>query len=98
MAGAASADRQPVRTETGLHGADGRLIKGQGARLGPLVAEQEGVMEIAKPEKVRDLFRNVHRWRHGFTAWELLFYALWHRTHIQGLAPAGDVFETLSAR
>jgi len=28
----------------------------------------------------------------------LLFYALWHRTHILGLAPEGDVFETLSAR
>jgi asparagine synthase (glutamine-hydrolysing) len=28
----------------------------------------------------------------------LLFYALWHRRHIQGAAPAGDVFETLSQK
>ena len=28
----------------------------------------------------------------------LLFYALWHRRHILGLPPAGDVFQTLSAR
>ena len=76
----------------------GTWIKGQGARLGPLVAAQEGVREIAHPEKVEHLFRNIQRWRHGFTAWELLFYALWHRTHIQGLAPAGDVFDTLAAK
>ena len=34
--------------------------------------------------------------RHGFAAWQLLFYALWHRRHILGLPPAGDVFETLA--
>ena len=26
-----------------------------------------------------------------------VFYALWHRRHILGLQPAGDVFETLAA-
>ena len=31
-------------------------------------------------------------------AWTLLFYALWHRRHIEGLAPAGDVFQTLNER
>ena len=28
----------------------------------------------------------------------LLFAALWHRRHVLGLAPAGDVFEMLAAR
>ena len=32
----------------------------------------------------------------GFAAWKLLFYALWHRRHMLGLPPAGDVFETLA--
>ena len=67
-------------------------INGKGSRLGPLV------VEIAHPEPVEALFRDIRRWRHGFAAWKLLFYALWHRRHILGLPPEGDVFETLSAR
>jgi asparagine synthase (glutamine-hydrolysing) len=72
-------------------------IKGQGSRLGPLVAAQPGVAEIADPAKVRALFSDIRRRRHGFAAWKLLFYALWHRRHIMGLPPVGDVFETLAA-
>jgi len=75
----------------------GAWIKGQGSRLGPLVARQPGVMEIAHPDRVEALFRDIRRWRHGFACWKLLFYALWHRRHILGLPPAGDVFETLAA-
>jgi asparagine synthase (glutamine-hydrolysing) len=75
----------------------GIWIKGQGTRLGPLVAAQPGVAEIAHPDRVVALFRDIRRWRDGFAAWKLLFYALWHRRHILGLPPVGDVFETLSA-
>ena len=75
----------------------GDWIKGQGARLGPLVAAQPGVAEIADPAKVRLLFGDIRRRRHGFACWKLLFYALWHRRHILGLPPTGDVFETLAA-
>lgn len=75
----------------------GAWIASQGARLGPLVARQPGVAEIAEPGRVAALFRNASSRREGFAAWTLLFYALWHRTHILGRAPAGDVFETLSA-
>jgi asparagine synthase (glutamine-hydrolysing) len=87
---------RPFAPKQGFTVPVGEWIKGQGARLAPLVAANEGVREIAHPEKVERLFRDIRRKRHGFTAWELLFYALWHRTHIQGLAPAGDVFETLA--
>jgi asparagine synthase (glutamine-hydrolysing) len=76
----------------------GQWIGDQGARLGPLVAAQPGVSEIAEPGRVAALFRRTHGRHHGAAAWTLLFYALWHRTHILGLPPAGDVFETLSAR
>jgi asparagine synthase (glutamine-hydrolysing) len=89
---------RPFAPKQGFTVPVGVWIKGQGARLAPLVAANEGVREIAHPDKVERLFRDIHRWRHGFTAWELLFYALWHRTHIQGLAPAGDVFETLATK
>jgi asparagine synthase (glutamine-hydrolysing) len=75
----------------------GAWIKGQGTRLGPLVAAEPGVAEIAHPDRVVALFRDIRRWHDGLAAWKLLFYALWHRRHILGLLPAGDVFETLSA-
>jgi asparagine synthase (glutamine-hydrolysing) len=35
--------------------------------------------------------------RNGQAAWVLLFYALWHRRHIEGLVPEGDILEVLSA-
>jgi len=89
---------QPFAPKTGFTVPVGAWIKGQGDRLGRLVASQPGVAEIAYPDRVEALFRNISRWRHGFAAWKLLFYALWHRRHIQGLLPVGDVFETLSAR
>jgi asparagine synthase (glutamine-hydrolysing) len=76
----------------------GQWIGGQGARLGPLVAAQPGIGEIADPARVAALFRAADGRRRGFAAWILLFYALWHRTHILGLPPAGDVFETLATR
>jgi asparagine synthase (glutamine-hydrolysing) len=69
-----------------------------GARLGPLVAAQPGIAEIAEPGGVEALFREANNRRHGFGAWVLLFYALWHRAHIQNLPPSGDVFETLATR
>ena len=89
---------QPFAPKTGFTVPIGAWIKNQGTRLGPLVAAQPGVAEIAHPEKVEALFRDIRRWRHGFACWKLLFYALWHRRHIQGLQPVGDVFETLSAK
>ena len=89
---------RPFAPKQGFTVPVGEWIKGQGTRLGPLVAAQPGVVEIAHPEKVEALFANISRWRHGFACWKLLFYALWHRRHILGLEPVGDVFETLSAR
>ena len=89
---------QPFAPKSGFTVPVGEWIKAQGTRLGPLVAAQPGVAEIAHPDKVEALFRDIRRWRHGFACWKLLFYALWHRRHILGLPPSGDVWETLSAR
>ncbi len=71
-------------------------IAAQGARLGPLVAAQSGVAEIAAPDRVAALFRSTGR-HEGFAAWTLLFYALWHRAHIEGLPVDGTVFDVLSS-
>ncbi len=70
-------------------------IKGRGAELGPLVAAQPGVEAIARPDRVTALYQKSGK-RQGFAAWTLLFYALWHRRHILGAPPQGDVFETLA--
>ncbi|MEJ1979356.1 MAG: asparagine synthase (glutamine-hydrolyzing) [Acetobacteraceae bacterium] len=74
----------------------GAWIAAQGARLGPMVAAQPGVAEIATPDRVVALFRSAGR-HEGFAAWTLLFYALWHRAHIEGLPMDGSVFDTLSS-
>lgn len=63
-------------------------------RLGPLVARQPGVAELCEPRTVEKLFATSGK-HEGFAAWTLLFYALWHRRHVLGLAPEGDVFDCL---
>jgi asparagine synthase (glutamine-hydrolysing) len=88
---------RPYAQKQGFTVPIGQWIANRGATLGSLVARQPGVMEIAHPDRVEALFRDIRRWRHGFACWKLLFYALWHRRHILGLRPAGDVFATLSA-
>jgi asparagine synthase (glutamine-hydrolysing) len=75
----------------------GQWIGEIGGRLGPLVAAQPGIQEIAQPGRVEALFRASNHRRQGFGAWMLLFYALWHNAHIAGRPSDGDVFEALAA-
>jgi asparagine synthase (glutamine-hydrolysing) len=75
----------------------GEWIAARGADVGPLVAAQPGIAEIARPDRVAALFMSRDR-RQGFAAWTLLFYALWHQIHIRGCDPAGDVAAVLSER
>lgn len=63
----------------------GAWIAEDGDRLGALVSEQDAVREIAKPDRVRQLFKAAGRKREGHAAWVLLFYALWHKSLIQGV-------------
>jgi asparagine synthase (glutamine-hydrolysing) len=75
----------------------GAWIARQGERLGPLVARRAAIAEIAHPARVEALFRSGKTgWPHGHAAWALLFYALWHRAHIEGRKPEGDVFAALA--
>jgi len=90
---------EPFKPKQGFTVPIAAWIEGIGDRLGPLVAAQPGVAEIARPDRVAALFRNATADKHkGFAAWHLLFYALWHRRHIERLAARGDVFEVLGAR
>ena len=89
-------EARPFAPKQGFTVPVGAWIAGQGARLGPLVAAQPGVAEIADPERVAALFRNAGSRREGFAAWTLLFYALWHRAHIEARPADGSVWDTLS--
>jgi asparagine synthase (glutamine-hydrolysing) len=73
----------------------GEWIARRGGALGPLVAAQPAIREICVPGAVEKLFHAAGGKHEGFAAWTLLFYALWHRRHIDGLAPGPDVFTTL---
>ncbi len=50
-------ESRPFAPKQGFTVPVGRWIAGQGARLGPLVARQEGVAEVAEPDRVVALFR-----------------------------------------
>jgi asparagine synthase (glutamine-hydrolysing) len=71
----------------------------RGVTLGKLVASRESIQEICDGNKVKELFASLDGSavkRNGQAAWVLLFYALWHRRHIEGLTPEGDILEVLS--
>ncbi len=91
-------EAQPFAPKRGFTVPVGEWIRGQGPRLGSLVAAQPGVAEIAEPDKVAALFRSPARGGESMASWMLLFYALWHRRHILGLPVEGDVFEALATR
>jgi asparagine synthase (glutamine-hydrolysing) len=75
----------------------GQWIASEGAKLGKLVAADPGVAELCHPDRVRAVFES-HAKHDLEAAWRLLFFALWHRRHIRGHAPDGDVFSCLAER
>lgn len=87
---------RPFARKQGFTVPIGTWIAQDGQKLGALVANQDCIAEIAHPERVRALFMAADKTREGACAWGLLFYALWHRTHVQARPLAGDVFETLA--
>ena len=71
-------------------------IASLGKRLGPLVAQQAGILEICQPDRVASLFAAEGK-HQGQAAWTLLFYALWHQHHVLRRPADGDIFEVLAA-
>lgn len=86
---------EPFRPKQGFTVPIGAWIEGVGEKLGPLVAAQPGVAEIARPDRVAALFRHAREKHRAFAAWHLLFYALWHRRHVERRPAQGDVFAVL---
>jgi asparagine synthase (glutamine-hydrolysing) len=90
-------EARPFAPKQGFTVPVGAWIAAVGARLGPLVAAQPGIAEIAHRDRVEALLRTgAHR--HGAAAWALLFYALWHNAHVLERRTDGDVFEALSQK
>ena len=74
----------------------GEWIFERGAELGPLVAASPAIAEACHPDRVIALYKSTRK-RARLAGWVLLFYALWHRRHIELRQPEGDVFDVLSA-
>jgi asparagine synthase (glutamine-hydrolysing) len=87
---------RPFAPKQGFTVPVGAWIARHGARLGALVAANAGVLEIADPARVRELFQQADGRKQGAAAWALLFYALWYRAHIEAVDVGGDVFEVLA--
>jgi asparagine synthase (glutamine-hydrolysing) len=68
----------------------GEWMARRSAKIAPLVARQPCIEALCQPGTVEPLFAKGH-----FAAWSLLFFALWHRIHIEGQKPEGGVFEML---
>lgn len=77
----------------------GQWIARRHRELGPLVADSPAVAELCRPEAVRELFAEGagKDRKQGEAAWSLLFYAVWHKVHVEGQAPDGDLFACLAA-
>jgi asparagine synthase (glutamine-hydrolysing) len=90
-------EAKPFTRKRGFTVPVGDWIARQGRRLGSLVADQPGVAEVCRPGTIESLFSATGK-RAGQAQWTLLFYALWHRRHILGRDPGGDVFETLAEK
>jgi len=91
---------RPFAKKRGFTVPVGAWIAGQGGRAGDAVARQEAILQICKPDVVKDLFAgSVGRLggRAGKAAWTLLFYALWHKIHVQNVPAEGDVFDVLGS-
>lgn len=73
----------------------GAWLTAEGARLGPLLARQPCLAEIARPERVAALAYSTEK-HAGFALWSLLFYALWHRAQIERAPMDGSVWELLA--
>jgi asparagine synthase (glutamine-hydrolysing) len=69
--------------------------------LAPLVAGSEGIRQVCHPETVEAVFQSFGSsgGKHeGAACWQVLFYALWHRIHVEGRPSHGDIISVLEAR
>ncbi|MBV9862876.1 MAG: asparagine synthase (glutamine-hydrolyzing) [Alphaproteobacteria bacterium] len=89
-------EAQPLARKRGFTVPVGRWIAARAATIGPLVAASPGVRELCEPGGVERVFAAAAQKRPGRAAWSLLFYALWHRRHIEQFELPPDTIAALS--
>jgi asparagine synthase (glutamine-hydrolysing) len=90
-------EAQPLARKHGFTVPVARWISRRAGEIGPLVAHSAGVREICQPDAVERLFAAANNKRAARAAWNLLFYALWHRRHIERAVLPPDTAEALAA-
>jgi asparagine synthase (glutamine-hydrolysing) len=73
-----------------------RWIARRAAAIGRMVAASDGIGEMCDPVAVQRVFTEAGQKRAGRAAWGLLFYALWHRCHIEQKELPTDAREVLA--
>ena len=91
-------EMQPFARKRGFTVPIARWIGRRAAEIGPLVARSAGVREIGWPDAVERLFAAANNKRAARAAWNLLFYALWHRRHIERAPLPPDTAAALAER
>ena len=89
---------QPFARKRGLTVPVARWIAARGIELGPLVASSDAVRECCRADAVERLFGAADTKRAARAAWNLLFYALWHRHHIERVPLPPDTIAALAER
>jgi asparagine synthase (glutamine-hydrolysing) len=90
---------QPFAPKRGFTVPVEEWITARSEQLAPLVAQSPGVAEVCHRDAVERLFRGYRGGdkRTGIACWQLLFYALWHRIHAEGVSAEGSVLDCLTA-
>lgn len=91
-------EAQPFARKRGFTVPVAQWIAGRGAELAPLVARSEAVRECCQADAVERLFTAASSRRAARAAWNLLFYALWHRHHIERVGLPPDTMAALAER
>jgi asparagine synthase (glutamine-hydrolysing) len=92
-------EAEPFQRHRGWAPSVTRWIAAKAGTLGPLVARNDGIGSICDQAAVRKVFERLSvrpSKRLGHAAWQLLFFALWHRIHIEGKIPEGDACTVLA--
>jgi asparagine synthase (glutamine-hydrolysing) len=90
-------EANPFARKRGFTVPVGYWISAHSSAVAPFVAKNAGISEICRPAEAERLFAgNIGEdKRQAKARWHLLFYALWHRIHIEGANATGDVMSVL---
>ena len=98
MARARIAEARPFEPKRGFTVPVAEWIAAKADRLAPMVARSPGVAQLCYPDAVERLFKSMGgNKRAGTACWQLLFYALWHRAHMEGGRTNIPILDALEA-